>query len=159
MKQSSPSASDIAAVRAAVQRFQRLRAGKATHAALVDAVGVELTQQSLQLLVAAQDGQKASELGRATHMDAAAVSRELRRLEGKGFIERSPSPHHHAGVIIHLTEAGRRTREKVIALREGHLTQALAGWRAADVAVFARMLDQFVIDLQATPLVPNEAPT
>lgn len=158
MKQNSPSASDIAAVRAAVQQFQRLRAGKATHAALVDAVGAELTQQSLQLLVAAQDGQKASELGRAIHMDAAAVSRELRRLEGKGFIKRSPSPHHHAGVIIHLTETGCRTREKVIALREGHLTQALAGWRAADVAVFAQMLDQFVIDLQSTPLVPNETP-
>ena len=157
MKQSSPSAPDIAAVRAAVQRFQRLRAGKATHAALVDAVGVKLTQQSLQLLVAAQDGQKASELGRATHMDAAAVSRELRRLEGKGFIERSPSPHHHAGVIIHLTDAGRRTRKGHRA-REAHLTQALAGWRAADVVVFAQMLDQFVIDLQATPLVPNEAP-
>jgi DNA-binding MarR family transcriptional regulator len=61
-------------------------------------------------------------------------------------------------VIVYLTDAGRRTREKVIALREGHLTQALAGWRAADVAAFARMLDQFVIDLQATPLVPNEAP-
>ena len=158
MEQDSPNASDIAAVGAAVQRFQRLRAGKATHAALVDAAGVELTQQSLQLLVAARDGQKASDLGRATHMDAAAVSRELRRLEGKGFIERSPSPHHHAGVIVHLTDAGRRTREKVIALREGHLTQALAGWRAADVAAFARMLDQFAIDLQATPLMPNEAP-
>ncbi|HBU04321.1 MAG TPA: hypothetical protein DEA70_07525 [Acidimicrobiaceae bacterium] len=158
MKQNSPSASDIAAVSAAVQRFQRLRAGKATHAALVNAVGVELTQQSLQLLVAAQDGQKASELGRATHMDAAAVSRELRRLEGKGFIKRSPSPHHCAGVIIHLTETGCRTREMVIALREGHLTQALAGWRAADVAVFAQMLDQFVINLKATPLVPNATP-
>ncbi|MAJ88840.1 MAG: hypothetical protein CL416_04470 [Acidimicrobiaceae bacterium] len=156
MKQNSLSAPDIAAVRSAVQRFQRLRAGKTTHAALVDAVGVELTQQSLRLLVAAQDGQKASELGRATHMDAAAVSRELRRLENKGLIERSPSPHHHAGVIIHLTEAGRRTREKVIALREGHLTQALAGWRAEDVALFAQMLERFVTDLQATPLVQNE---
>ncbi|MBQ89686.1 MAG: hypothetical protein CL433_12750 [Acidimicrobiaceae bacterium] len=156
MEQNSLSAPDIAAVRSAVQRFQRLRAGKTTHAAVVDAVGVELTQQSLQLLVAAQDGQKASELGRATHMDAAAVSRELRRLENKRLIERSPSPHHHAGVIIHLTEAGRRTREKVIALREGHLTQALAGWRTADVVLFAQMLEQFVTDLQATPLVQNE---
>lgn len=155
MKPNSPSAPDIAAVALAVQRFQRLRASKTTHAILVDAAGVELTQQSLQLLVAAQDGQNASELGRATHMDAAAVSRELRRLEGEGLIERRPSPHHHAGVIVHLTEAGRRTRARITAIREGHLTRALAGWQPADVAVFAQLLERFVVDLQATPLAPG----
>ena len=60
-------------------------------------------------------------------------------------------------MIIHLTDAGRRAAKGHRA-REAHLTQALAGWRAADVVVFAQMLDQFVIDLKATPLVPNEAP-
>lgn len=158
MERSSSSNPDIAAVAAAVQRFQRLRASKTSHAILVEAAGVDLTQQSLQLLVAARDGQNASELGRATHMDAAAVSRELRRLEGEGLIERSPSPHHHAGVIVHLTESGRQTRDRVAAIREGHLSRALAGWSAADVTVFAHMLERFVVELQATPLAPAEAP-
>ena len=110
MKQSSPSAPDIAAVRAAVQRFQRLRRER-RRSRPRRCRGVKLTRQSLQLLVAAQDGQKASELGRATHMDAAAVRAGATRLEGKGFIGQSPV-HHRAGVIIHLTDAGRRTRER-----------------------------------------------
>ena len=61
MERSSSSNPDIAAVAAAVQRFQRLRASKTSHAILVEAASVDLTQQSLQLLVAATISRLCSE--------------------------------------------------------------------------------------------------
>ena len=143
---------DLAAVASAVQRFHRLRASKTTHAALLQAADVDLTQQSLQLLVVLSDGQTASELASASQMDAAAVSRELRRLEHDGLIERSANPHHHAGVVVRLTDAGCDARDRIVAVRRAHMARALDGWSAADIASLSRLLGRLVDDLQAAPV-------
>ncbi len=143
---------ELEAVADAVQRFQRIRTSKRVHAALTDAADVDLTQQSLQLLVAAVDGCSASDVARATGMDAGAVSRELRKLEVAGMITREQSSHHHTSVVIRMTDEGRSARERVTAVRHDHLSRALVGWERAEVEVLARLLDRFVDDLQANPL-------
>lgn len=141
---------------AAVQRIQRIRNSKRIHAALTGAAGVDITQQSLQLLTGAEDGATSSDIAAATRMDAAAVSRELRRLEEAGLVRRENSPHHHAAVVVQLTDEGHRVRDRIKAVRDDHLARTLADWDRDDVDTLARLLHRFVDDLQANPLHPED---
>ena len=147
-----PDSQRVADVAVAVQRFQRMRSGKAAHAALVAAADVSITQQSLELLLAVGGEASASDLARSLNMDAGAVSRELRRMDDDGLIERSQVSNQQSGVAISLTTHGSDMRNRIVAVRNAHLAHALAGWDAKSAATFAELLERFVDDLQATPL-------
>jgi hypothetical protein len=47
------------------------------------------------------------------------AARYLERLESEGFVSRQPDPHDGRGVVVRLTEAGRRLQEEAF---EAHLT-------------------------------------
>ena len=147
-----PDSQRVAGVAAAVQRFQRMRSGKAAHTALVAAADVSITQQSLHLLLAVDGEASASDLARSLNMDAGAVSRELRRMEDDSLIERTQTPGQAAGAAISLTLHGSDVRDRIVAVRNAHLAHALADWDAKSAATFAELLERFVDDLQATPL-------
>ena len=50
-------------------------------------------------------------LGPKMGMEATSLSRTLKTLEEKGLIEGKPNPEDGRGVLIHLTEFGRKKRE------------------------------------------------
>jgi DNA-binding MarR family transcriptional regulator len=147
----SSTTDEITAVARAIQSFQRLRASRQGHAALMAAAGVELSQQAAQVLLAARDGQSVAEVARSARMDMGAVSRQLKVLEDDGLVVRSASPDNGTVVLVTLTADGRSIADRVTAVRDHHLTVALAGWTPDDLDRLGHLLQRMVDDLQATP--------
>ena len=145
------STQQIAGLARAIQSFQRVRASRQAHAALMSAAGIEMSQQGTQVLLAVRNGQSVAELSRAARMDMGAVSRQLKVLEDDQLLQRSPSPDNGAVVIVTLTPAGREIVDRVTDVRDRHLADALAAWTPTDVETLGRLLQRMVDDLQATP--------
>ena len=64
-------------------------------------------------------GTPSTALGPKMGMEATSLSRILKRMEEKGFIERRPNPNDGRGVLIHLTDLGldRRNLSKEAVLK------------------------------------------
>lgn len=60
------------------------------------------------------DGVKVSELGKRLHLDSATLTPLLKRLEGRGYIQRQRSQEDERAVIVTLTDEGRALRERAL---------------------------------------------
>ena len=58
-----------------------------------------------------EEGTPSTALGPRMGMEATSLSRILKSMEEKGFIERKPNPNDGRSVLIHLTELGREKRK------------------------------------------------
>lgn len=58
-----------------------------------------------------EKGTPSTSLGPKMGMEATSLSRTLKTMEEKGLIERKPNPEDGRGVLIYLTEFGRKKRE------------------------------------------------
>jgi DNA-binding MarR family transcriptional regulator len=145
------STGEITQVARAIQAFQRLRASRQVHGALMAAAGVDLSQQAVQVLTALADGQSVAQLAAAARMDMGAVSRQLAVLEDGGYLVRAASPDNGTVVIVSATRRGREAVERITTVRDGHLTRALASWSPDERTQLAELLQRLVDDLQATP--------
>lgn len=141
----------IAGLARAMQSFQRLRASRQAHSALMVAAGVDLSQQASQVLLAVDGDRSVAEVARAARMDMGAVSRQLKVLEDEGLLTRTASPDNGAVVIVRLTSAGASLAARVLDVRDRHLGDALADWPEADVRALAELMRRMLDDLQATP--------
>ncbi|MCF1422357.1 MarR family winged helix-turn-helix transcriptional regulator [Mangrovimonas futianensis] len=69
-----------------------------------------------------EKGTPSTALGPKMGMEATSLSRILKTMETRGLIERKPNPEDGRGVLIHLTEFGRKKRayskEKVITFND-----------------------------------------
>ncbi len=135
-------------------RLQRLLASRRVADRLVEASGVELSQQEAGVLRALGDGaaRSVAELARAAQMQVAAVSRQLAALEAAGLLTRSASPHHGSVVLVQATDAGLDLARRAEFVRRQHLSNVLASWSSEERAQFGALLVRFVDDLQHTPL-------
>lgn len=149
---------EIATLARAIQSFQRLRSSRQVHTALMGATGLELSQQASQVLLAIRDGQSVAEVAKAARMDMGAVSRQLKVLDDSGLLRRRPSPDNGNVVLVELTGEGATTVERIAAVRDRHLTDALVDWSPGDLGSLSQLLQRLVDDLQATPY-PTLTPT
>ncbi len=140
--------SDIAE---ALRELQRLRASRKVHTALVDATGVDLSQQAVQVLMALDDTLPVAQLAQAARMDVGAVSRQLRTLEADGYVVKRPGPDTASVVLVSRTAKGRSVAGRIAEVRNAHLVRALADWNRRDRETLAALLQRLVGDLQATP--------
>jgi DNA-binding MarR family transcriptional regulator len=140
-------------VRVGLDRLQRMLGSRRIHARLLDVAGVELTQQSVQVLRAIADGERrpVADVARQARMDVGAVSRQLRTLEQQGLVTREASPDHGSIVLVAATPEGRAAVARVDAVRRRHFAEALAGWPPDDCALLGRLMVKLVDDLQRTP--------
>jgi DNA-binding MarR family transcriptional regulator len=141
----------IAEIAEAMRDLQRLRASRKVHAALVEATGVDLSQQAVQVLVALEGTLPVARLAQVARMDVGAVSRQLRVLEHEGCVTKAPSPDNASAVLVTATERGRKAAAAITRARDDHLAHVLADWSPDDRAALAILLRRLVDDLQATP--------
>lgn len=95
------------------------RAEQATQAAkeaAVREVGITAVQQAALSVLSDNPGINPAELARRCLVSPQAMNSLLGRLEARGFIQRSPHPHHGSLVEIKLTEPGRAVFEEADAL-------------------------------------------
>ncbi|MHB8465360.1 MAG: MarR family winged helix-turn-helix transcriptional regulator [Acidimicrobiales bacterium] len=148
-----PSSGDgLERVGAGIRQLGRLMSSRRASSALALAAGVDLSQQAIEVLRSIdRDAPTAvADLARTAHMDAGAVSRQLRVLEDRRLVTRRQSPSHRSIVLVEPTARGRKLIGRVEAVRTQHLDDALAEWTEAERSELGRLLVRLVADLQTT---------
>src|SRR4051812_12865359 len=109
---------------------------------------LSLTEVRVLYELAHRDQPTATELGRDLGFDAGYLSRILRRFEGRGWLERAPSPADARQSLLRLTEAGhaafaplqQRSRDEAAALLDP-LPPARREQLVASLQTVQRLLD------------------
>ncbi|MBU6328450.1 MAG: MarR family transcriptional regulator [Acidobacteria bacterium] len=148
-----PLEDQLVPVRLGLTRLGRLLSSRRVHVGMAGAAGVELSEQAMNVLRALGDRESVpvGELARLAHMDAGAVSRQIRVLESEGLVERRTSPQHRSMVLVESTATGRAIAHRFERVRNAQLSRALADWTDEEREQLGRLLLRLVDDLLATP--------
>jgi DNA-binding MarR family transcriptional regulator len=92
---------------------------------------------------------RVSLVARRAGMVGTLASRELRSLESAGYIERRASDDDGRGVVVSITPAGHQAYGDLRIASVAAAADALAGWKAADLADLARLLSRMADDFSA----------
>jgi DNA-binding MarR family transcriptional regulator len=136
----------------ALQRLGRLMSSRRVAADLADAAGTTLSPQGIRILrTLRRDGRlPIARLAASSEMDLAAVSRQLRSLEGQGLVVRSPAPDDQRVHLVALSRRGRAVADRLRRVGVQHLSDSLADWSAEDRRQVAHLLGRLVDDLRHT---------
>lgn len=110
--------------------------------------GESIDQPSHQTLrhLLAWGPMRPSALSEVLATGASYVSKIVRRLEDDGLVQRKADPTDRRATLISLTTAGEEAARGVYALGDRMITEALAGWSAADVRRYTALTKRFVND-------------
>ncbi|MFT4030115.1 MAG: MarR family transcriptional regulator [Protaetiibacter sp.] len=79
------------------------------------------------------------------------VSKIVRRLEAAGLVERAPDPRDERGVIVLLTEEGRKAGTRIVDTALASFGGALDGWTEDEFRQLERLLVKLARSLDALP--------
>jgi DNA-binding MarR family transcriptional regulator len=149
----SATADGITELRRGLNRVQRMLGSRRIQARLSQVAGLDLTHQGVQVLRVIGDGtpRSVADVASEAHMDVAAVSRQLRSLEGQGLLTRRASPDHGSVVLVESTDEGRRLAARLESVQQRHFAEALDDWTDEQCGELGRALVRLVDDLQRTP--------
>ncbi len=80
----------------------------------LDPLGLTYTQYVTMMALWERDGVTVTELGHRLYLDSATLTPLLRRLEGRGYINRTRSKADERAIIVTLTDEGRRLRARAM---------------------------------------------
>ena len=143
---------------AAIQRMDRMMSSRKAAGRIVDAAGVDISQQGVQIVRALhRNGDlPIAKLARAAGMDISAVSRQLRTFEHDGIVRRSTAAGDGRVAIISLTAKGARIAERLRSVGLRHLSDALGTWSSTDRRALTRLLNRLVDDFTHTDVAPPD---
>jgi DNA-binding MarR family transcriptional regulator len=106
---------------------------------------VNLERSAYGIMAKLADGgpQRLGALASAFGLDPSTITRQVQALEELGLAERKTDPTDRRASILDLSAHGREVLEQTRAYRRARLQQALSDWPEADLADFARLLNQF----------------
>ena len=150
----------VADAERSLERLFRLTVNRAAHHRQTEAIGVDVTRAGYAILRTLADSGDLpmGRLARRCSMDPAAANRQVRALAEAGLVERVTDPDDARLAVARLTPTGRRTHDRIVALRVEQMTDVLTDWSDHDRAELVRLVDRLVADLRATPL-RTEPPT
>jgi DNA-binding MarR family transcriptional regulator len=122
--------------------FRSLKQTK-LHEYLLAKAGVDLDRAGMALLyVLYTEGTclRVTDLAEQLQIEAPAVTRKVQQLEQSGLVSRTPDPNDGRATLLQLTARGRRTINRILAVRRDWLTTLLADWPEASRAECARLL-------------------
>jgi DNA-binding MarR family transcriptional regulator len=149
--------SDVAATERALERLFRLTMNRKVHTRQTAAVGADVTRAGYAVLrcLEEQGPLPLSEVARATAMDTAAASRQVKTLEADGFVQRDVAPDDGRVSVLQLTRAGRAVYRRIVSVREAYMSEVLARWSAADRQALTTLVDRLVDDLSNVRFAPS----
>ncbi|MGZ8742051.1 MAG: MarR family winged helix-turn-helix transcriptional regulator [Nocardioides sp.] len=86
-----------------------------------------------------------------TLVTSGTMTNRVDRLAARGLVERLPDPHDRRGVLVRLTDAGRRTVDGALSRLLDHERDLLAALDPADQLRLAGLLRSLVIPFERTP--------
>ncbi len=94
---------------------------------------------------------RASDMATWQGVDKSTVTTQLRRLTGRGLVDRGPDPADARAVLLSTTAAGRRLHSEVSRQGARVLAGLLADWAPADRETLAGLLSRFAAGLGPGP--------
>ncbi|MPZ61337.1 MAG: MarR family transcriptional regulator [Propionibacteriales bacterium] len=88
-----------------------------------------------------------SDLAAKLELDASTISRHIRQLEDRGFVQRTDDPDDRRATRLALTDEGRKKCQKAMECRRTRVNEALEDWSKSDRADLQRLLIRFADDL------------
>jgi DNA-binding MarR family transcriptional regulator len=115
--------------------------------------GFDWTSSAVAILEAMQDDSvvRMTDLAERVGVASPTVSKLIRSMEQKGFVERTPDGQDGRASIIRLTEEGRRVAAAMDLERLEALEQLLSGWTDDELERFVTMFARLRADLQQLP--------
>ena len=107
------------------------------------AIGVTAPQRLVVRFLGRFPGVTAGQLAQALHVDPGTLSASLRRLEGRGLVERRRDPADTRRVTLGLTKLGRELDGAHTGTVEAAADALLADASPRDLAATVRVLDRF----------------
>jgi DNA-binding MarR family transcriptional regulator len=92
---------------------------------------------------------RATTLAKLVEVDLSVVSRQIKALEGVGFVHRQVDPEDARAFLVSVTEAGAQALATTREQRGEVLREVLADWPDDDRDSFVRLLGRFNIELEA----------
>src|SRR5262245_6788667 len=116
-----------------------------------DRAGVDVSAPGMGILGVLERGgaQRVSVLARRAGMVAPLASRELRHLQQEGFVTRGPDGSDGRAVVVAITPKGRDAYRRLRAASVAAAADALADWKASELAELARLLARMADDFSA----------
>ena len=149
-----PSAPVVSEAERSLERLFRLTVNRAIHHRQTAAIGVDVTRAGYAILRTLAEGGDLpmGQLAKRSSMDPAAANRQVRVLEDAELVERVTDPDDARLAVARLTTKGRRTHDRIVALRVEQMTDVLDSWSEHDCTELVRLIDRLVADLRSTPL-------
>ena len=104
------------------------------------------------LLLAGSDQQLSpTQLFRGLMLSSAGITSRLDRLERRGYVKRARHPSDRRGVLVTLTDAGRKVLEQAVAADAGGEQELLSALTKEDRRALAVQLKKLLAGLEPTP--------
>ena len=84
----------------------------------LDELDLTYTQYIAMMILWERRETNVKELGKCLYLDSGTLTPLLKKLEGKGFIDRTRSTEDERNVIIRMTEEGERLKDRAVAVPE-----------------------------------------
>ncbi|MEJ7691289.1 MAG: MarR family transcriptional regulator [Nocardioidaceae bacterium] len=94
------------------------------------------------------DAMRVSDLAGQVELDTSTVSRQIKQLEYKGFLERTSDPDDGRASLVRLTDHGRATMEAAFRRRRERIKAALDPWSERDRDQLQKLLTRLAADLR-----------
>jgi MarR family transcriptional regulator, organic hydroperoxide resistance regulator len=104
---------------------------------LLEGLGLTYPQYIAMVLLWERDGQTVGELGQRLFLESNTVTPLLKRLETLGYVKRRRDPDDERQVRIHLTEAGRKLRQ-----RAASVPRCILDASGLDITQAGRLLEE-----------------
>jgi DNA-binding MarR family transcriptional regulator len=85
-------------------------------------------------------------------LSSAGITSRLDRLEARGYVKRTRHPNDRRGVLVELTDAGRKVLEEAVSADSTHERELVAGLSAAERRTLTALLKKWLSTLE-----PNSA--
>jgi DNA-binding MarR family transcriptional regulator len=121
------------------------------HERLLAVAGVRLDRAGCALLYKLHlygDRLRVTDLAELLGVDAPTVTRKIQQLEREKLVARQADPDDGRATRIMLTEAGRRTLQRVLDARREWYDRLVDGWDDTELATFATLLGKFASALE-----------
>lgn len=95
------------------------------------------------------DAMRVSDLATRLGLDASTVSRQIKHLEDKGMVERTPDPADGRASLVQISSAGQASMQAAFRRRYERIKTALEPWTDADRDRLQALLTRLAADLAA----------
>ena len=131
----------------------RLAANRRFESRQTAVVGAVVTRAGYALLRGLADHGTCGvrQLGTASAMDPATVSRQVSALIDEGLVERTAAEGDSRAVQLSLSAHGREVYERIVGYRLAHLTNVTRDWTAEDKATLASLVERLAAGFASTP--------